>query len=147
MRRWLAVFILAIAMSSVARASDRIYKVLPQFLDDKGLNSTSPSLFDRDAYQAFLRRHPVSCSGLQYAIEWNARGPKSRELKLRVELRGVTEGDVPKSRTIEAMVHPHGWFSHWAYVKLEGEEYKKFGPVTAWRATMWDGDKLLSEQK
>ena len=32
-------------------------------------------------------------------------------------------------------------------IKLEGEEYKKFGELVAWRVTLWDGDKQVGEQK
>ena len=42
---------------------------------------------------------------------------------------------------------PGGWLSHWTKFELVGAEYKDFGRVTAWRATLWEGDRLLSEQK
>jgi hypothetical protein len=30
---------------------------------------------------------------------------------------------------------------------VTGDEYKKLGELVAWRVTLWDGDKLLAEQK
>ena len=36
----------------------KVIKALPQFLDQQGQSALSPSLFDRDAYQACLRKHP-----------------------------------------------------------------------------------------
>src|SRR6185369_13028943 len=38
--------------------SAKVLKVLPLFLDQKGRESISPSLFDRDAYQVLLRDKP-----------------------------------------------------------------------------------------
>src|SRR4051794_39929648 len=77
-------------------ASGSIIKVLPEFMDEHGKTSVSPSLYDRDAYQAELRRHPLKRSGVRYYIQWKARAPKTDELKLRVELRGVAQGNLPK---------------------------------------------------
>jgi len=38
-------------------ASGRVVKVLPLLLDLKGRDAVSPSLYDRDAYQVYLRQH------------------------------------------------------------------------------------------
>jgi hypothetical protein len=127
-------------------ASGRVVKVLPHFLDLEGRHSVSPSLYDRDAYQAELRAHPEKRSGIRFDILWRARGEPKQKAKLRVEMRGSAKGNVPSEKTIETEVTMTG-ISHWAAVKLDGKEYKKFGEVTAWRVTLWDGDQLLGEQK
>jgi len=31
-------------------------------------------------------------------------------------------------------------------IVMTGEEYKKFGELSAWRASLWDGDKPIAEQ-
>jgi hypothetical protein len=49
-------------------------------------------------------------------------------------------------KTYEAEVTA-GTFSRWTQFLMTGDEYKKFGMVVAWRATLWNGDTLLSEQK
>jgi hypothetical protein len=139
---------LSLALVSVAKAADgRILKVLPQFLDDEGRNALTPSLYDRDAYQAFLRRNPTKRSALRFAVEWKASTPKTETLKLRVEMRGVPGNDLAKETSLEMFVHQQHWLGNWAYLALEKDAYKKFGEVTAWRVTLWDGDQLLSEQK
>ena len=38
-------------------------------------------------------------------------------------------------------------YSHWTQLDLLGEEYKEFGVVTAWRVSLWEGSRLLGEQK
>ena len=48
----------------------RIVKVLPLFLDAQGRDATSPSLFDRDAYQFFLRDHASQISAIRYDVQW-----------------------------------------------------------------------------
>jgi hypothetical protein len=130
-----------------AAATGRIIKVLPQFLNLKGQNSLSPSLYDRDAYQVYLRQHPEKRSSMRFAIQWKANGAVFAPLKLRVELRGTAKGDVPSQIVLEKNVESGGWFSHWTWLPLTGEDYWKFGDVTAWRATLWEGDQLLSEEK
>jgi hypothetical protein len=126
--------------------SGRVYKVLPQLLDQKGQSSQTPSLYDRDAYQAYLRKNPEKISGMRFAIQWKASGA-SDQLKLRVEMRGTAKGDLPKEKVLEQPVENSGWFSHWDMPKIDGADYKEFGEVTAWRVSLWDGSKLLSEQK
>ena len=130
-----------------AAATGRIIKVLPQFLDLKGQNSLSPSLYDRDAYQVYLRQHPGKRSAMRFAVQWKTHGGVFEPLKLRVELRGTAKGDLPSHVVLEKEVTSAGWFSHWTWIALTGEEYWKFGDVTAWRATLWEGDRLLGEQK
>ncbi|MDB6020038.1 MAG: hypothetical protein JWR19_4527 [Pedosphaera sp.] len=147
--RWLFVLVLwCLTLGSVAEAAEgRVIKVLPQFLNLRGRETISPSLFDRDAYQVFLRTHPAERSGMRFAVQWKAKVPETEPLKLRVELRGLAHGDVPKETSIEQIVHQRRWFSHWADVNFSGDVYRDFGEVTAWRVTLWDGDQLLSEQK
>jgi len=128
-------------------AQGKVLKVLPQFLDKQGRSSVSPSLYDRDAYQALLRRNPARRSALRFAVEWKSSTPETQALNLRVEMRGVAGADAPRESSLELPLHQRGWFSHWAYVTLSEADYQKFGEVTAWRVTLWDGDRLLGEQK
>ena len=148
-RSWICLSLvawLAVALSAPA-ATGRVLKVLPQFLDLKGRNSLTPSLYERDNYQALLLRSTNLCSGMRFHVQWKARGEASSPVKLVLELRGVARGDYPKRLTREKPVQPGGWFSHWAEFDLLGEEYKDFGRVTAWRVTLWEGTLLLGEQK
>ena len=153
--RWLLIFLFFLLgltpVLAAAPIEGRVLKVLPQLFDKEGRNSKTPSLYDRDAYQAFLRLHPAEISALRFAVQWKAKAPESEPLRLRVEIRGMAQGlaqgELPKETTLEQPVRQHHRFSHWASVKLGAELYKKFGEVTAWRVTLWDGDRLLSEQK
>jgi len=146
MRRHILILALCLVSAAASAATGRVIKVLPQFLDLKGRHALSPSLYDRDAYQFYLRQHTNDISGMRFAVQWKA-SHASAALKLRIEIRGITHGDLPPSATIEQAVKPGGWFSHWASLSLAGDEYKKIGQVTAWRATLWDSDRLLGEQK
>ena len=104
----------------------------------------SPSLYERDAYQAWLRKSPKERSGLRFDIHWKARG--MNDLKLRVELRGGTEKQ-PTKTVVEKTETLRGGVSKWSSLALTGDDYQKFGELIAWRVTMWEGDKLLAEQK
>jgi len=148
--RTLCILILATGLWAAAHAADeasgRVIKVLPFYLDQEGQIAKSPSLYDRDAYQAMLRENSHLVSGIRYDVQWSARQADAAKLKVRIELRGVTSANLPKLKTLEAEVKD-GYFSTWTELPLTGEEYHHFGSVTAWRATLWDGDRLLGDQK
>src|SRR5689334_11344844 len=121
----LPAFLLA-AVPSVPAATGRVIKVLPQFLDLQGRRSLSPSLYDRDAYQAQLRKHPEQRSAICFSVQWKAHGAEYVPLKLRVELRGVAQGNLPRQTLLETDVMP-GLLSRWTRLTLTGDDYKLFG--------------------
>ena len=129
----------------------RVVKVLPFLLDKQGRDSLSPSLFDRDAYQAHLRAHTNEVSAVRIDVLWKATKAPAGKIKIAVELRGVGTNNVPKLRTLEARVTPSRWNKwtegDWTELPLAGEDYQSFGAVVAWRATLWNGDQKLGEQK
>ena len=63
-----------------------------------------------------------------------------------LELRGVSTNNLPRQTILEKEVTPK-FFRSWTSVALAGGDYKIFGEVIAWRATLWSGDQMLSEQK
>ena len=125
-------------------APAKLVKVLPQRLDREGRHTLSPSLYERDAYQDHLRKHPEACSGLRFDVQWKAL--PGAVLLLRVEMRGAQGKDETKA-VIEANVVKRGVFSKWSAATLWGDEFKKFGDLVAWRATLWDGSLMVAEQK
>jgi hypothetical protein len=144
------ICLLTLGLFGAARAEDissgRVIKVLPFLLDQQGQIAKSPSLFDRDAYQAYLLDHTNEVSGIRYDVLWSGKTSGDAKFKVRVELRGIDADSKPKLKTLETEVKP-GHFRQWTELPLTGDEYKSFAAVTAWRATIWDGDKLLGEQK
>jgi len=149
MRRFviaLAACLLTIGVTAEA-ATGKVIKVLPEYLDLKGRNSVTPSLYERDAYQALLRQHPELRSALRFYIQWKIKGEPFEGLKVRLEMRGIAQGNLPKQLTMETPIKPGGWFSHWSELTVQGDNYKNLGEVTAWRVTLWDGAEMLDEQK
>ncbi|MDR3457001.1 MAG: hypothetical protein P4N60_06110 [Verrucomicrobiae bacterium] len=146
MRRLLTVLLLFVTMAAFAAVTGKVVKVLPFFLDEQGRIAKSPSLFDRDAYQVYLREHTNQISGIRYDVLWQAETAGSGKLKVRVELRGTLAGDLPKTKTLEAETAP-GKSGGWTEVKLTGDDYRSFGPVVAWRTTLWNGADQVGEQK
>jgi hypothetical protein len=147
MRLFKLALILGALMTLVlplSAASARLVKVLPQFVDLKDRIALNPSLYERDAYQVYLREHPEERAGLRFVAQWKSRD--SGQLKLRVEMRG-NRGTTGTTAVVENMVKFRGLLSTWSRVSLTGEAYKQFGELSAWRATLWDGDRLVSEQK
>jgi len=129
-------------------ATGRVVKVLPQFLDLKGRNSLSPSLYERDAYQAMLRDHPERRSGMRFYVEWKTKGAVWEPLTVQVELRGIAEGNLPKQLVLwKRAENTGGRFTHWTDVPVSGADYKKIGSVTAWRVSFWEGKRLLGTQQ
>jgi hypothetical protein len=149
MRRLLVILLLLGSLSATFAsdaASGRVVKVLPLLLDLKGRDAVSPSLYDRDAYQVYLRQHTNEISAIRFDVLWKASNAGGVKLKLRVELRGVGAGGLPRQMTLEQSVTP-GFFRHWTSLALGGADYKNFGELVAWRATLWSDDRLLGEQK
>lgn len=149
MRR-LLIGLLLLVLLPAAFGSDavkgRVIKVLPFFLDLRGQNALSPSLYDRDAYQAYLRQHKDQCSAIRFDVLWTVPRDEGANMKLRIELRGIGDAGMPRQTTLEQDVTPH-FFRHWTSLTLGGNDYKNFGELIAWRATLWSGDRLLGEQK
>ena len=133
-----------LAFAAIADAqSEKIIKVLPHFLDAKGRASLSPSLFDRDAYQAELRGNPTHRSGLRFDVQWKAT--YSPALVLRIEAKGA-HGREPKLITLDQPVK-HSNFSQWTSVSLTGQAYTNFGELISWRARLVNGTNVVAEQK
>ncbi len=145
-----SLFIAALLVTNheAIAASGSLLKVLPEFLDLKGRNSVSPSLYERDVYQATLRQHPDRQSGIRFYIEWKSKKPVWEPLLARVELRGIAEGRLPRQAVLERSVpNPGGPLSHWTDITLSGDAYKNFGTVTAWRVTLWEGQTLIGKEQ
>ena len=145
--RALRMLLLALALGlptlPIRAASARLVKVLHHFMDQQGRIALNPSLYERDAYQVQLRTHPAERSGLRFDVQWKSRD--ADRLILKIELRG-NRGKIPTTKIIEQPVRFRGLFSTWSRITLTGEEYQKFGELSAWRATLWDGDKQIAEQ-
>jgi hypothetical protein len=149
MRRFLTTLLLLGSLFAAAAGESpagHIVKVLPLFLDLNGHDAISPSLYDRDAYQVYLREHTNEVSAIRFDVLWRVSHAGDAPLKLRLELRGVGSDNLPRQTTLEQTVTPH-FFRHWTPIPLAGDDYKNFGDVVAWRATLWSGDRMLDEQE
>jgi len=138
-----SIFLFCLAAQS-SLAATKIIKVLPHFLDLEGRESLNPSLYERDAYQALLRRDPTKLSALRFDVQW--RSKEDRPLTLRVEMRGDNKTQATKAVVEKTEKHVSG-LSKWTGLTLEGEEYRKFGELIAWRVTLWEGQMLVGEKK
>lgn len=126
-------------------AEPAVTKVLPHLLDQAGRHAPSPSLFDRDAYQKWLRAHPDEQSGVRYDVHW--RAARTGEFVLRLELLGRVEQGKVNRKTVNAPVTSKHARLQWTEVKFAGEEFKQFGPVVAWRVSLWQGDEMLAKHQ
>ena len=129
-----------------AEAAGKIVKVLPHFLDQDGRHTLSPSLYERDAYQAHLRKHKEMISALRFDIQWKAPAEDKSNLKMRVEIRGGKNLGT-KPVVLEQSIKPGKWFGNWAALTLPKETYEQLGDIVAWRVTLWNGDQQIAEQK
>jgi hypothetical protein len=124
-----------------------VVKVLPHLMDLQGRHTVSPSLFDRDAYQAELRGDPTRVSGIRYDVLWKIKGADQRPVTLRVELRGTLDGKHPRQRVLETNLPVKKSARRWTGVALTGEDYRDFGTIHAWRVSLWcDGQELAAQQ-
>jgi hypothetical protein len=146
---WLLMVLFLIgsfSASAADTATGRVVKVLPLVLDLKGRAALSPSLFDRDAYQAYLRLHTNEISAVRFDVLWSTSHADRDGLEVRLELRGVGPDGLPRQTTLEQAVQPH-FFRYWTSLTLGGEELRHFGSVVAWRASLWSGGQRLAQEE
>ncbi len=142
--RFFALLAFACALAGGCSTAPRVVKVLPHFTDAEGRVALSPSLYERDAYQAKLRTHPAERGGLQFDIQW--RAPDTGRLKLLVEMRGALSNRVTTAR-LELPLATGGRFTRWSTAAVPAADYHKFGELTAWHVTLWNSATLLADQK
>ncbi|NGO38003.1 hypothetical protein G4L39_01140 [Limisphaera ngatamarikiensis] len=143
--RWWAC--LAILGASLTPGTAQVLKVLPQYLDREGRAARSPSLFDRDAYQAQLRRHPELRESMRFQILWRRPPNVTGNLKLRIELRGVARDGIPHEQTLEQPLTTKRTGRHWTSIRLAPDTFRALGDVVAWRVTLWSDDTLVGQQQ
>lgn len=140
----LCSFIVVWFCSAAEAAEAKIIKVLPHYLDLEGRHSLSPSLYERDAYQDYLRKNRDQRSALRFDIQWKAKAAAGPNLRVRLELR-TTKTHLGKPLVLEQPVKRARWFSTWSGLTIQGDAYQKLGDLIAWRATLWDGERQLAE--
>jgi len=134
------------AAAAPAAKAGKVIKVLPLWLDQQGRTATSPSLFDRDAYQFYLLNHTNEISAIRYDVLWVVAQDPEAKLRVRAELRGVGNAGVPKFKTLETAIPP-GSCKQWTSLTLDGDDFKQFGAIVAWRVTLWNHDDQIGEQQ
>ena len=127
-------------------ASGRITKLLPHYLDKEGRHTISPSLYERDAYQAQLRSNPDQVFGIRFDFKWRASGADRDKLRMRIEIRG-SKTQPGKPFVIEQKVKRKGLFGRWASITVQKENFEKVGKMIAWQATLLEGDSKLAQQR
>ena len=137
-----AVLLLLAALSAANAAQPgKISKVLPHWLDQQGRHTLSPSLLERDAYQAKLRADRSLCSGIRFDVKWSKN--TSVNVKLQLELR-VTGGTKPI--VLEQAINPSRR-SGWDAITLDGDAFNAIGKIIAWRVRLLDGDIELAGRR
>jgi len=148
--RWTTLLLLACLVCGWSRTTEagqaRVIKTLQHRLDQQGRHTLSPSLYERDAYQAHLRAHPELVSALRFDIQWAGQKLDKRNLKIRLELRS-RQAEPGKPFVIEQPVKAKGFFSYWAAVDVDAETFKKIGDITAWRVVILENGRELADQK
>jgi hypothetical protein len=145
MRRFLIALTVLFFLAPVVWAGEgSVLKALPQLLDKQGRHALSPSLYERDAYQLILRKNPAQRGGVRLAVQWKAKNADWAKLKFRVEMRGLLGVNL-HTVIIEEPAIKNGHFSNWSEFRIEGTGYKTFGELVAWRVTLWEDDRQLSQ--
>jgi len=128
----------------VEAASAKISKVLPHLVDREGRHALSPSLYERDAYQAHLRERPEEVGGMRFDVHWKVSRDLAEGLRLRIELRGTGQ---PEVITLERPVERRPWYDRWSRVLLNEETFGRLGRLIAWRVSLWRGPEMIAEQR
>ena len=136
-----ALLLLGVISTTDAARPGKISKVLPHWLDLQGRHTLSPSLLERDAYQAKLRADRTLCSGIRFDVKWAKN--TSGTVKLQLELRVTGEA---KPIVREQAVKPSRR-GGWDAVTLDGDAFRAIGKIIAWRVRLLNGDIELAERR
>jgi len=136
-----ALLLLGVLSTADSARPGRISKVLPHWLDLQGRHTLSPSLLERDAYQAKLLADRSLCSGIRFDIKWANKN--NGNVKLQLELRVTDEA---KPIVLEQPIKPSRR-GGWDAVTLDGDAFKAIGKIIAWRVRLLDGDIELAERR
>ena len=139
------LILFAVSTANLWAQEQRVIKVLPHLMDKQGRHATSPNLFERDAYQAWLRENPDEQSGVRYDIQWQSYISGDYELKL--ELLGKVFDGKPKTKTVTRKFKVKNRRRKWDVVKFEGDEFRQFGQIVAWRVSIWQGDEMVAKKQ
>jgi hypothetical protein len=136
---------LGFCLSTASWAADgKLLKVLPLLLDKKGRHALSPSLFERDAYQAQLRKHIDLVSGVRFDIQWKVKGAAPGDLTLRLEVRASKQpGAKPVLREVPLKQSWSGW--GWSSIEFKDQEFADLGEILAWHASILESGQTLGE--
>ena len=135
------LLLLGVLSTTDAARPGKISKVLPHWLDLQGRHTLSPSLLERDAYQAKLRDDRTLCSGIRFDVKWAKN--TSGTVKLQLELR-VTGEAKPIVRELAVKPSRRGG---WDAVTLDGDAFRAMGEIVAWQVLLLDGDFELAERR
>lgn len=139
------MLVLFVALPGRATEAQQVIKVLPHLLDKQGRHALSPSLFDRDAYQAWLRARPAEQSGIRYDVQWKSLEPG--KFTLQLELVGRVDNGEVRRKLIKLEVTTKSRLSQWSGILFGGDDFKKFGPIVAWRVSLWRDGKMVAKQQ
>ena len=137
------VILIALFAGLTAQANEKapvtITKTLRHWLDLEGRHTTSPSLLDRDAYQAHLRDHPEEVSTLRFDLQLRFRTRDRSGYRIQVEIRHGS-GSLIEIFSTETALKPRGKRrSFWNQIPISKKDYQALGDIIAWRVTVWEG--------
>lgn len=136
------LFALGLWAGALLGAEGKVIKVLPHFVDFQGRHTLSPSLYERDAYQELLRNHPEKRAGLQFEVLWKVSSRVPGPLRLKMELRG---GNSSSLEIVEMDVKRGMFGRRWSRMVLDPKQFARVGTVTAWKATLLQGEEIVAE--
>lgn len=135
--------IMNLLMMPLTEASPKIVKAFQHLIDAAGRHTLSPSLLDRDAYQAHLRSHPEKVKALCFDIQVKLKNKEPHTLKL--ELRHGRGGNV-ESLIREISITKKG-HSQWNRITIDEDDFASLGEIIAWKITLFKDDITLSSQE
>ena len=125
--------------------ASRLIKVLPHLLDSELRSARAPSLYQRDAYQAYLRQHPEQVSTVRFDVQSKVFRRDASEPRLRLTLRMANRIESDPV-VVEAPVKAGVWGRSWQSLQVDPEIYRAGGKVVAWRIEMLKNGAIVDSQ-
>lgn len=129
-------------------AGRHLKKVLFFWLDEDGQYSQHPSMFERDAYQAYLRDNPEEIHGLKVAVLLSGSSGKLESSSLELKIQGPPGPEIkePLEFRLELADKLDRKLRRWVYWDIDpvnaeaSDEALKLLPesIVSWRLTLLD---------
>jgi hypothetical protein len=124
-----------------------IMKVNHEFIDLAGETQAEiANWVDRAKYQQAVKK--VAHKGVRFFVHWQVPSTLMRDLTIKIETQGWdSDGGRETQETLVRTYPKIPNYSGWAVLDLEGDRYRDFGRMMAWKVTILHQGEVMATRE